>query len=215
MLGNGSCYNLPAPLGDPDHAWADPRVSGVWLDADSGELFLFEPFDARTWLVQIVGLRMSQGAREPPGPGAGEQPQQGGTTGERPDAAGQLPADREAILQLLKEGRLTIARRAVYKGWAVTLGERRFLVLEPKGSPTQSHGFRPQGWFGFSLVLEKDRLLLKMIKGDKELEGVTTRSAAEAIVARRAADPKFYEEPLVLDRVPPAFHNFVGGLVGH
>ena len=62
LLGDKGCYNLQTPIGDPDHAWADPRITGVWITGGgrtapreyASVMWIFDPFDAKTWLVTVV-----------------------------------------------------------------------------------------------------------------------------------------------------------------
>lgn len=45
---------LPVPVGDPERSRIDPELSGVWAmteDATDSGMYIFRPYDRRTWLV--------------------------------------------------------------------------------------------------------------------------------------------------------------------
>ena len=48
--------SFPVPIGNPEKSRIDPDISGMWLaDAEDQILvYLFEPFDKRTWLISAV-----------------------------------------------------------------------------------------------------------------------------------------------------------------
>ena len=57
---------LPVPVGDPERSRIDPEMNGVWAmtqdGADKG-LYLFRPWDKRTWLV--LGIEDGGSADQP------------------------------------------------------------------------------------------------------------------------------------------------------
>jgi hypothetical protein len=95
LLGITACYELETPIGDPDHGWADPRISGAWLSGDplpeehSAMLWLFEAWDGKTWLVTL--LDFDEVAVDESSP-AGEP----GMTATESGAAGAATADATA-----------------------------------------------------------------------------------------------------------------------
>ena len=52
LLGVMGCFELPAPIGDPERSRIEPDITGIWL-VDGGDLdglmLIFEPYDRRTW----------------------------------------------------------------------------------------------------------------------------------------------------------------------
>src|SRR5689334_9692340 len=54
LLGLASC--LPVSLGDPDKSKVDARLNGVWEWRDNGkiELAIFQPYDERTYFVDVL-----------------------------------------------------------------------------------------------------------------------------------------------------------------
>lgn len=57
---------MPVPIGDPERSRIDPELSGVWAMTEEGKdsgLYMFRPYDKRTWLV--IGVEESGEAFEP------------------------------------------------------------------------------------------------------------------------------------------------------
>jgi hypothetical protein len=166
LLGADSCYvsKLISPVGDPEHGWADPRLSGVWLAGGddwlktlgkpdppsefSATLWLFEPYDSKTWLVTWA-LFKDTGVPAAPASQAGTPPSEQGPPVSAPEPArasaplaAPIAPDVQHILETLAHERAKPQGVAIYKGWLTTLGGRRFLVLEPKLEPSSARGFR-------------------------------------------------------------------------
>ena len=50
---------MPVPIGDPERSRIDPDISGVWLlesEEEFDALYLYQPYDKRTWLVVGAGI---------------------------------------------------------------------------------------------------------------------------------------------------------------
>jgi hypothetical protein len=215
LVGNGSCYVLRTPIGDPEHAWADPRISGVWVTGNvedpkeySAELWIFEPYDARTWLVTYsaftdTGHSVTKSVDGgTPAPTADSTPTPGSAT-PATSAISNEALDVPGIVKTLTEQRAEPGGVTLFKGWTVSLGGRRLLVLEPRANPSSSRGFLPEGWWVFAADLKEGRLVLSGVNANTEkLSEAKTRAQAEAIIARHAADPKFTEGLAILHRVP-------------
>jgi hypothetical protein len=55
---------LPVPLGDPDKARLDPRLTGVWEWRDENGLInlaVFRPYDDHTWVVDVLSGEPGEG----------------------------------------------------------------------------------------------------------------------------------------------------------
>lgn len=61
LLGLASC--LPVQLGDPEKSKVDARFNGVWEWHDAGkiELAIFQPYDERTWFVDVLTGEAGEG----------------------------------------------------------------------------------------------------------------------------------------------------------
>jgi len=215
MLGVTAC--LKTPIGDPERGWVDPRVTGVWIvaladasDVDyDAQLWLFEPYDSRTWLVTVVTFEdsledVSADSQPATAPAADADPDS-----EMPAAIQKTerepiqPPDVRRMIGKLGEDRVKVSERWVFKAWLTSIAERRFLILEPKSGIDPERGFDPELWFVHRIVLKGERMELAMVNtGSGQLGSATTRGEAEQIIARNAADPDLYEDAGILYRVP-------------
>jgi len=213
MLGVTAC--LDTPIGDPERGWVDPRVTGAWLvdeadpDAYAVQLWLFEPYDSRTWLM--TALRFEDSVEEEPAKSPPATPAPEGVTPEPaasqdvPPSMPTQPADVLRRVAELSEDRARLAEMWVFKAWLTSIADRRFLVLEPKGFLDSDRGFDPDIWFAYRIVLKGERMELALLDVDADdLGKAGTRGAAEEIVARHATDPDFYVETETLLRIPQA-----------
>jgi len=242
MLGISAC--LETPIGDPEKGWVDPRITGVWLAGDptpadfDAQLWLFEPYDSRTWLVTWVdyGEPDEEDPEEPAADEAGTGTDGGSTapastgpetvttavagaadevTPETP-VAPLTPSDVLRILGSLADERVAQTEQVLFKGWLTSIAGRRFLVLEPKLWLDSEQAFRPEGWFVYRVVLKDDRMELALVGGDlDDLTSVKNRGVAEQIIARHVADPELYldEEPTSIYRIPQSSYDEVAGLL--
>lgn len=227
LLGSDSCFLLKTPIGDPEQGWADPRLSGVWLSPLEGSLggkkwpsdfsgwiWVFEPYDSKTWLVTWASFEDVGAPEVPPHP-AGEPAtaQAPPSPAQEPASAGEPrpepgPLDVLRIVESLGNARARPQGIVVWKAWLTSLGGRRFLVMERKAAPSTARGFRPEKWWVFRADLEGGRLLLSVLENTPEnLWEATTRAQAEAIIARHATDPNFTALAFTLYPVPRAGYD--------
>ena len=240
MLGISAC--LETPIGDPEKGWVDPRITGVWLAGDpvpedfNAQLWLFEPFDSRTWLVTWVGYG-EPAEEEPEEPAAneasaatndasaspGSADAEAVTTGTAEPAAEEAeetpvvplaPSDVLRILDSLTDERVEPQGQYVFKGWITSIAGRRFLVLEPRISVDDERAFRPEVWFVYRLALKEGRMELAMVSGDMDgLQSVTSRGEAEQIIARHVTDPDLFDETYPVYRIPESSYDDVAHLL--
>ena len=157
---------LPVPLGDPETSQIDAELSGVWLipesETQTDGLFLLEPYDVRTWLVSMLGIRTNHPSGQAVSPAA-------------------PPADRLAALD--RDG--AEFSLSVMKGWLTTIDGARFLVLEPKLSVDDEAGMKPTAWFAYRVARPApDTLELRLVKSERS-EFEQARTAREAGVVGR------------------------------
>jgi len=240
MLGISAC--LETPIGDPEKGWVDPRITGIWLGDDpvpeefNAQLWLFEPYDSRTWLVTWVGYGESveEEPEEPAANEAGAASAEATTTPgsvdaesvtaeaaesateETPEtpAAPLEPSDVLRILGSLEDERVEPQGQYVFKGWITSIAGRRFLVLEPKVLVNSEPAFRPKAWFVYRVVLKEGRMELTLATGNvDDLQSVTSRGEAEQIIARHVADPDLYDDTYPLYRIPESSYDAVASLL--
>jgi hypothetical protein len=211
VLGTSAC--LQTPIGDPRHAWADPRLTGAWLAADSGDrdspaLWTFEPFDDTTWLVTAVSPAHAERPTAPDAPAAAAATTNPSAPPEEVVQTPQAPsppssADVARLLQAFADGGPVKAEIAVFRGWLVTIAGQRFLVLEQKLQPSTKRRFKPEAWWVFRCRVGDGVMTLDMIDFARDgFDKATTRGRAEALIAKHAGDPAFYKPFVALRSVP-------------
>jgi hypothetical protein len=211
LLGIDACSTLKTPIGDPEKAWADPRISGVWLSAGSvdeplaefaGTIWVFEPFDATTWLVTLASFSKSNAPTVEATPQASAPVAASAST---PEATAVVPSVAQVVSTLGDRRVRMDASSSTFKGWLTALGGRRFLVLQPTVDVSVQRGLRPEEWLVYAASLKDGTLILSGIDTKVEhLQDVTSRARAEGIIARHAADPTFTKVWFVLHPVPRA-----------
>jgi len=187
---------LKVPIGNPEKSQIDPTLSGVWVSREiehggGAGLWLWEPYDSRTWLVTWIGPE----------------------TVANTEASGATPLVTPDALTLLEQEDATIHELDVFKAWLAPIGDVRFLVLEPKMAVDA-----PDAWWTFALVTKgNDVVELRMVNQNLGgLKDVTTSAEAEAIILRNIANPKLLDdEPWVLTRVPAADYERVEDVLKH
>lgn len=230
LLGD-SCNVLVTPIGDPERGWADPRISGVWLGGLDKRganrearptLWVFEPYDARTWLLTLASFELTAPPSTVPPSQVGASASDATVPASSASSSaleaapgGAKPAGTQAMnaadfLHAIGEERAKPQNGlGLYKAWLTTLGGRRFLVLEPKAM-TQAHDLRASLWLVYLVELQGGSIRLSAIKSDVEgLAKAKTRAQAEEIIARHAQDPSFVEFHAVLQRVPKTDYDLI------
>lgn len=223
LLGTSDCVTR-TPVGDPERSRVDPRLTGIWLSGDrwpsesAAEIWIFEPYDVRTWLVTYITVKAKEdkapeaAARRPEAADSTVSPSQP----EIVDAASQqLSVDVLRILSAIRKRDSLSASMTIFKGWLATLGGQRFLVLEPRIAPSAAREFQPKEWMPMRVQLQGQRLLLSLVNTDvDDLDKATSRQKAEQIIALHAADKEFYDDPFAtLLPVPCAGYDDVQVIV--
>lgn len=215
LLGIDNCSELKTPIGSPEQGWTDPRISGVWFDSGGvtrpitehpGALWVFEPFDATTWLVTRATFRRAVGAAAPPASAPIAAPE-AAASGPRDIATG-VPPDVPRVVSTLRESLAEPEEASIFKGWLTSLGGRRYLVLQEVITPSSGRGFRPEVWTVLEVSLESGQLVLSIINTSIEhLDNASSRARAEAIIARHAGSAEFSRPAFVLHPVPRASYD--------
>lgn len=194
---------MPVPIGDPERSRIDPDMSGPWVmdDGDDVNLYLFQPYDKRTWLV--VGAQIEEGSEA-----------------EIVDLDIQTAGDVFAALRAYPIGEDGITSRTTiaFKAWLARLGGVQFMTWEPVGGMNSDGSFTPEYWFVFKVVKEtEDRVNLYAVNPDYEaFAGITTpddyegddyagdmRRTWERALKRHAKDPALFgDDPWIMYRVP-------------
>ena len=195
---------MPVPIGDPERSRIDPDLNGPWAIDAGGDvsLYLFQPYDKRTWLV--VGAEIEEGSEA-----------------EIDDLNIDTAGDVFAALQTYPIGSDGITSRTTiaFKAWLTKLGGVQFMTWEPVGGMNSDGSFTPEYWFVFKVVKETgDRVSLYLL--DPEYEGfaditkpenyegddypTAMRRTWERAIRKHAKDSELYVEQWILHRVPKA-----------
>lgn len=141
---------IPVPLGDPESSRIDPDLNGTWIVADEQSvlIYVFEPYDKRTWLVRgVAGFERDDTVE--------------------PDASA-LGYDEMIAIAVAGDGE--VEELPFYKVWRKKLGKHWFMTWEPKAEASERGKFAPDAWLGFRLdKFGKDEFRLLMIDVDSDL----------------------------------------------
>ncbi len=146
---------MPVPIGNPEKSRIDPQISGVWLiteDEDFEGMYLFQPYDKRTWLV--VGISIEEGLNY-----AGE-PIDIGTAEDAIKALEDHAVGNDGI---------TASGAVLYKAWLTKLGGKVFMTWEPVGGMNSDGTHVTEFWFVWRVEKRNpDTLGFYMVNGDHE-----------------------------------------------
>jgi hypothetical protein len=194
---------MPVPIGDPERSRIDPGLNGPWAMDDGGDvnLYLYQPYDKRTWLVVVAQIEE-------------------GSEAKIDDLDIETAGDVFAALQAypIGEDGITAKTTIAFKVWLTKLGGEQFMTWQPVGGMNSDGSFTPEYWFVFKVVKETaDRINLYAVNPDYEgFEGITTpddyegddyvgdmQRTWERALKKHAKDPELIaDDPWVMHRVP-------------
>lgn len=197
----------PVPLGDPEKSRIDPWYSGLWWDGD--EVWVFEPYDKRTWLVSFYWIKYGD-CGEPKSRESGNMESDHEQVTDESDAVEIVEEEPEAIYEAMiadlraegpdcLEGELN---SPAAKAWLTRIGKADFMTFEFKGFVDKDTGFVPDQWINIHVVkLRPDAMGVMYIDFDLEvfsapdvkakldkLDSEHTRTARTLAQARRAVE---------------------------
>lgn len=205
LLGVMGCLELPAPVGDPEKSRIEPGISGVWLqDSEDSEklLWMFEPYDKRTWLVRWVQLREKKIIED--------------------DGLELIPSDdaddEPTALELLRAERLQAEGVALFKAWRKRISGRSFVTMEVKGILDSESGMESGIWWVAEVdLVDDDHLSMNFIKNEfDEIEDGMSRSQLERIIRRNLDNPDLFTTEVfggVFERVPQTEYDVVADML--
>jgi len=204
LLGTMACLELPAPVGDPERSRIDPALSGVWVDLeDSGWMFIFEPYDKRTWLVRLVMLDESDDYADTPEEAEGPEQANETRVGEEPATVKET---EPSLLELMESGELRIDGITLMKAWRKRISGRSLITFEFRGMIDEESGLKPHAWWVAKAdLVDENNLTLQFVDPDQEgIEAGMTRSQLERLIRRNLDHPElvFVGEPILLERMP-------------
>jgi len=146
---------MPVPIGNPESSRIDPDISGVWtqdLDGDFDALYLYQPYDKRTWLIF--------GAMVEEGPAYEGDPLEIETTEDALKALENHDVGDDGI---------TAPTTIAIKAWVTKLGGKVFMTWEPVGGFNADGSYTPEMWYVFRVEkIGKDQVELYLVDGEHE-----------------------------------------------
>ena len=147
----------PVPLGDPEKSRVDSWFNGLWWDGD--EVWVFEPYDKRTWLVSFYWVEYGD-CREPDDSEAGKIESEEEQVANEPDVVQTVEEDPEAIYErmvadLRAKGSECMKGKPnglAAKAWLTRIAKADFMTLEYRGGFNKNSGFAPQHWMNIRVV---------------------------------------------------------------
>lgn len=216
FLGLTACLpSFPVPVGNPEKSRIDPYVSGLWLVPEEETLYVFQPYDKRTWVLNGLSIRGDDEYCGEKFAAALDEALEEHADADEPDV--ELSEYDEFIAEMQHfgadcyEGEYEIA---AIKVWRTKLGGEWFMTWEPLGGFDAAEGFAPEEWIVFRLITSvPNELRLQWLDTshpawdpleDLDDEDVTTR-AVEKVIRKNADDESFYHEDdvMVFQRVRP------------
>jgi len=235
LLGVMGCFELPAPIGDPEKSRIDPAMNGIWI-AESGDfeglVMIFEPYDKRTWLVRWVALEkgtneeveldVDEPEESEDAPESSEEPPKSGGAGQDDgDSVAideiTMPTDDACTLPILDDFDWYPNEMALFKTWRTRIGGRSFLTLEFRVDIDSDQGITPRIWWGARTWLTADdQLALQFI--DKEfvdVEEASNRRGLERVIRRNLDNEDLYfgDVPALLTRVPLECYDEIADII--
>jgi hypothetical protein len=213
LLGVMACFELPAPVGNPERSRIDPALNGVWLDGEEGWMFIFEPYDKRTWLVRWVALEGADDATDDPeGDEAPGQAEEGGIDG----GSASVEATELSVLDLLRAGELRVGGIYLIKAWGKRIRGVWFITFEFRGMIDEETGMDPYTWWVMKPeLMDENTLSLQFV--NRELEGIEegmTRAQLERLIRRNLNNPELFLDPLPFTRVPQDDFGVLAEMLG-
>ena len=194
---------MPVPIGDPERSRIDPDLNGVWAmdgEEDLEGIYLFQPWDKRTWLQVGVGIEAgSKFEGEPP-------------TIESVDELATVLKEHP-----IGEDGITSRKTVLYKTWLAKIGGKKFMTWELVGGFNDDGGHVPEFWFVFRLEkVNANQFELIMLNPEfdgfddietpKEYSGDNyardMRRTWEKAIKRNIDDEEMYADPMVMRRLP-------------
>ena len=147
---------MPVPIGNPERSSIDPEISGIWVweaDGESGELYLFQPYDKRTWLM--IGVALEEGAEY---------------VGDSPELDSAEQTFRALASGEVSATGFTATNTIIFKAWLTRLGGKQFMTWEPVGGFAPNGSHLPEFWWVLRLEKrDRDHFDVYMVNGEHEV----------------------------------------------
>ena len=209
LLGVMACFQLPAPIGNPEKSRIDRDMTGMWatkMDEKDEEawILILEPYDKRTWLVSWLILEFVDGFEL------------------RPTDISNGHVD---IIKLIQAGNLVLSGISFEKGWLTMIKDNRFMVWEPKVLFESKKPMKPEFWWTMRVEsVDKKSLTLNYINiefdgfdvMEKYGEHITPKHAKkviERVIRKNIQNPDLFldkdDTPANFVRVPIDDYKYI------
>jgi hypothetical protein len=147
---------MPVPIGNPERSRIDSDLNGIWIiesEGESGNIYLFQPWDKRTWLV--VGAKLEEGP---------------GYDGEDLDL--KTAEDTANLLRGTHIGvsGVTSPNAVAYKAWLTKLGGVQFMTWENVGGFNEDGSHKPKYWWVWRVdKADENRFTLRIVVPEHEV----------------------------------------------
>jgi hypothetical protein len=207
--------SFPVPIGNPEKSRIDADISGMWLSDDEDGIFvyLFEPFDKRTWLISAVevieDLDYCDFETEPEGDEEKE---------DEDDSSSSYETNIKYIEKYGSDCFEVGGGTFIMKAWRTKLGGEWFMTWEGKGGFSATRGFEAEEWLVFRIDkavpgqlrlwwMDEDHVGWDVLDDIDEKD--RTRRQHERVIRKHAGDEEFYsDEPIfTFYRVKPEHYE--------
>ena len=180
---------MPVPIGDPERSRVDPALNGIWVSEDFDSVWIFQPYDKRTWLIRAFDIADMTSTR----------------VNNTPDVKSY-----EELVEAMEDIRFgddgfTSNEVQLYKAWHTKIKRQRFITWQGTAYFDAEGMYEPEMWLVWKIgELSDDSLALYLMNGEYSgFKGVDkTRRAYERVVRKNVDDPELYsEDPLHWIRV--------------
>jgi len=212
--------SFPVPIGNPEKSSIDPEISGMWLLDGEDEIlvFLFEPFDKRTWIISAVEVIEDLDSCDFETEFEEGEEKEDEENGDEDDSSSSYETNIKHIEKYGSECFEVEEGPFILKAWRTKLGGEWFMTWEDKGIFSAERGFEAEEWMVFRIDkavpgqlrlwwMEEDHVgwdVLDDIDGKDR-----TRRQFERVIRKYAGDEEFYDDEPVFTfyRVRPEHYE--------
>ena len=202
--------SFPVPIGNPEKSRIDSDISGMWLADDEEGIFvyLFEPFDKRTWIISAVEVIEDLDYCDFETELEEDEEKEDEEKADEDDSSSSYEARIKYIEKYGSECFEVEEGPFIIKAWRTKLGGEWFMTWEDKGNFSAERGFEAEEWMAFridktvpgQLILwwmDEDHVGWDVLDDIDEKD--RTRRQYERVIRKHAGDEEFYgDEPIFI-----------------
>ena len=195
--------SFPVPIGNPEKSRIDSDISGMWLADDEDQIlvYLFEPFDKRTWLISAVEVIEDLDNCD-----FETELEEGEEKKDEDDSSSSYETNIKHIEKYGSDCFEVEGGPFILKAWRTKLGGEWFMTWEGKGGFSATRGFEAEEWLVFRIDkavpgqlrlwwMDEDHVGWDVLDDIDEKD--RTRRQHERVIRKYAGDEEFYvDEPI-------------------